>query len=608
MIAVLINRPVSKYEIHEIGLILKKNSSAKAYTTSNMMLPFPAEVIVQDSDIKKKLNHKAMADILSFGEIISNGMPITDRLTINGMSLWHYHKFRLYFLYSNLLNEMQLVKDYSHKYSQVIWFTAAPDPLLLAEISSNVSVRVAVKQKGSGTELLSKLNYLFYLAIRLLQGIFSLGKTRNIEHLIIDRSTRQPCLDLNDLSIKMENYNLAYIIAKAGKNFAIIDEIEIPKFSRNQPFRIEGWMLTNTRKHLLRIPGEYLLVRALFNPSVRYNSRAIEQKLKKTVSQLAKENPEGYAAWILKQLQRFHSASALYIFKNQAYNAFFKTRRIKSISTIDENSPNVKSIIDSARLYDIKTIGIQHGIIHDLHPAYVITPQDLERNILCDKFIAWGQNWKEYLSKRIGYPESMIFIAGQPRTDIIPVLNDRHEQLVEKLHLPNKKIVVFASQPLPDKMLRERAAFDVFSGVSRLDNVHLLIKLHPAEVGNPDYYTKIAQQTGCTDYSIMTDTDLYLIIAACDLLITISSTVGAETVYFGKPLIILDHLNEDLMGYVKQEVAFKATNQNELTQIINGVIDGELKIDEIAYTNFIEQNAYRIDGKASQRILDIIGN
>ena len=202
----------------------------------------------------------------------------------------------------------------------------------------------------------------------------------------------------------------------------------------------------------------------------------------------------------------------------------------------------------------------------------------------------------------------MIFIAGQPRTDIIPVLNDRHEQLVEKLHLPNKKIVVFASQPLPDKMLRERAAFDVFSGVSRLDNVHLLIKLHPAEVGNPDYYTKIAQQTGCTDYSIMTDTDLYLIIAACDLLITISSTVGAETVYFGKPLIILDHLNEDLMGYVKQEVAFKATNQNELTQIINGVIDGELKIDEIAYTNFIEQNAYRIDGKASQRILDIIGN
>ncbi len=608
MIAVLINRPVSKCELQEIELILKENPTAIVYTTSKMKLPFPVEVIIQDSEIKKKLNHQAMADILSFGEILYDGKAITDWLTFNNMSVWHYHKFRLYFLLSNLLNECQLVMDYSARYSKVIWFTAGPDPLLLTAIPANVSVRVVVGQKGSGSSLPSKINFLLYIVIRLFQGVFSIGKTGNIEHLIIDRSTRQPCLDLNDLSIKMENYNLAYIIAKAGQDFAIIDEIEIPKFNRNQPFRIAKWMLVNTRKHLLRIPGEYILIRAFFIRSVRTNSKKIELSLKKSISQLAEQYQDGHTAWILKQLQRFHSASALYIFKNQAYSAFFKSRKFKTISTIDENSPNVKSILDSARQYNIQTIGIQHGIIHDLHPAYVLTPKDIERKIQCDKFIVWGFNWKDYLSKKIGYPKSMIFIAGQSRTDIIPVLNERHKQLVENLQLPKKKIIVFASQPLPDKMLRERAAFDVLSGVSKLDDVHLVIKLHPAEVNDPDYYNNIALQVGCSNYSIVTDKDLYLIIAACDLLITISSTVGAETVYFGKPLIILDHLNEDLLGYIKQGVAFKATNQTDLTQIIREVIDGKIQVDKNAYAKFIEQNAYRIDGKTSERILKIIRN
>lgn len=608
MIAVLINRPISKDEIHEIDLVLKKDSSAKAFTTSNITLPFAAEVIVQDADLKKRANHDAMAGILGFGEIEANGISITERLTFNGMSLWHYHKFRIYFLLSNLLSEVGIMLDYSAKYQQVIWYTSGPDPSLLTSIPANVSIKLANKPNGKSKMLMSKFYYFLYVAIRFIQGVITSKKVNKVKHLFIDRSTRQPCLDLNDLSIKKENYNLAYIFAKADKEFAIIDEIEIPKFSNNQPFRIEKWMFFNTRKHLLRIPGEYILMRAFFISSVRRNSIEIKQRLMASVSDLMKLYPNGQTAWILKQLQKFHRASGLYIHKNQAYDAFFKNRDFRSISTIDENSPNVKSILDSARLNNILTIGIQHGIIHDLHPAYVITPQDIKRKILCDKFIVWGENWKQYMMRNIGYPESMIYIAGQPRTDIIPVLLREHQKLTTKLSLPDKNIVVFASQPLPDKMLRERAAFDVFTTMGKMDNVHLVIKLHPAEVNDPDYYNKIAAQVGCTNYSIMFDTDLYLVIASCNLLITISSTVGAETIYFGKPLVILDHLNEDLLGYVKQGIAFKATNQSELNGIIRGILSGDLKVDTEAYTRFIEQNAYRIDGKTSDRILDIIRN
>jgi len=608
MIAVLINRPISKEEIHEVEFVLKRDSSAIVYTTSNITLPFPAEVVVQDTDLKKRANHDAMAGILGFGEIEAEGISITERLTINGMSLWHYHKFRIYFLLSNLLSEVDIMRDYSARYDQVIWYTSGPDPSLLTLIPSNVSIKLARNPKGKSKMLLSKFYYFVYVSIRFIQGVVASKKTNKVKHLFIDRSARQSCLDLNDLSIKKENYNLAYLFAKADKDFAIIDEIEIPKFINGQPFRIERWMLSNTRKHLLRIPGEYILLSAFFHSSVRRNSKEIKQRLLASVSELVKLYPSGQTAWILKQLHRFHRASELYIYKKQAYDYFFKDRNFLSISTIDENSPNVKSILDSARLHNIQTVGIQHGIIHDLHPAYVITPQDIKRKILYDKFIVWGQNWKQYMMRKIGYPENMLFIAGQPRTDIIPVLLNEHQKLSAKLQLPDKDIIVFASQPLRDKMIRERAAFDVFTTVSGMDNVHLVIKLHPAEINESDYYNKIAAQIGCTNYSIVLDTDLYLVIASCTLLITISSTVGAETIYFGKPLIILDHLNEDLLGYVKQRVAFKATNQSELNEIIRGILLGDLKVDMEAYTRYIEQYAYRIDGKTSERILDIIRN
>lgn len=45
----------------------------------------------------------------------------------------------------------------------------------------------------------------------------------------------------------------------------------------------------------------------------------------------------------------------------------------------------------------IKTIGIQHGNIHDLHPAYMYTATDIRLGILCDTTIVWGDYWKDFL-------------------------------------------------------------------------------------------------------------------------------------------------------------------------------------------------------------------
>ena len=52
------------------------------------------------------------------------------------------------------------------------------------------------------------------------------------------------------------------------------------------------------------------------------------------------------------------------------------------------------------------------------------------------------------------------------------------------------------------------------------------------------------------------------------------------------------------MSYHKVGVAFMATNADELNEFINKILSGELPINNKAYKDFIENYAYKIDGKS----------
>jgi CDP-glycerol glycerophosphotransferase (TagB/SpsB family) len=154
--------------------------------------------------------------------------------------------------------------------------------------------------------------------------------------------------------------------------------------------------------------------------------------------------------------------------------------------------------------------------------------------------------------------------------------------------------------------LRYRAASDVFKAARKLPNTQLVVKLHPREFADSGYYSAIAAEVGCTNYTIDKTSDLYHLIASCDVLITCFSTVGTETVYFHKPLIILDHLKQDIAGYAAEGVAFQATDADSLASILSGIFRGTLRADRTKYDSFIRKYAYRIDGKVAERCIEAI--
>src|SRR5665648_875965 len=448
---IIINRILSDSEIKEITRLSK--DGAKIFAWSEGVVPDFAQRIDLTPEEKKEINYEMMAEVLRFGDLPVGDQTVAELFSIDNASVWHYHKFRIYF------------------------------------------------------------------AVR----------------------------------------NLMYFLKPLERNFS--------------SFKDHLWFVSPEEKSLQK----------LF-PEVEFRFLKSKQKL------------------TLEVFQSLDKSSGFFLFRYFAARNYFKDSGIKAVVAGDENSPLTKSILDAAKFCGIKVIGLQHGTMNDLHPAYLYTANDCKNRVMPDLTLTWGKYWEEFLINKGNYPKESVISVGQIRTDIIPVLLKAEK---EKQAKPIDTIV-FASQPQRDPELRCQAAFDVFKEARKLPKAQLIVRLHPRESADSEYYSDIAKVAGCKNYIIDSTSDLYQLIASCNVLITCFSTVGAETIYFYKPLIILDHLSQDIQGYAAEGVAFQATNAGSLTSILSAIFRGTLKVDRAEYDLFIQKYACQIDGKVTERCIEAI--
>jgi hypothetical protein len=91
--------------------------------------------------------------------------------------------------------------------------------------------------------------------------------------------------------------------------------------------------------------------------------------------------------------------------------------------------------------------------------------------------------------------------------------------------------------------------------------------------------------------------------AACEMLIVAFSTVGSEFIQFNKPMIVLDYLTEDIMGWIEAKVGVQAMNIEQLIDALNSalVIENGPSRDQ-----FVERLFYKNDGRGLLRIMDFL--
>lgn len=594
---IIINRPLDDSELEEIELLIEEG--AKVFALSGSNSPDFAQPIILTSEEKRQLNYQTMDEVLQFGDLPVGDQTLADLFRIDNASIWHYHKFRVYFAVRNLMYFLKPLKQQFNTFNDHIWFVT-PDVYILRRIFPEVDFRFPEVESKSEFNFKILFSYVFLIKIRFLKNLFQ--KKKKPEYLLYMTEKYSAVMDKNSLKTRSGHHILEYLISELDDRFALLTEVLMPKPKGKSDYSFSNKQYQTSLNHCPKIFLEGFLISGMFNKEVRQSTRTARITLRTAYPKVPKSDLSLIQRLTFEVFQSLDSSSGFFLFRYFAARKYFAGSGIKALIAGDENSPLTKSILDAAKFCGIKTIGLQHGTMHDLHPAYLFTPNDSRNQVMPDLTLTWGKYWEDFLIEKGNYPKDSVISVGQIRTDIIPVLMKAENR---KPANPTEQIL-FASQPQRDPELRYQAAFDVFKAAGKLPNTQLIVKLHPREFADSGYYSAIATEAGCKNYTIDKTSDLYQLIASCDVLITCFSTVGTETIYFYKPLIILDHLKQDILGYIAEGVAFQATDASSLATILSGIFRGALRVDRAKYDSFIQKYAYRIDGKVAERCIDAI--
>lgn len=553
----------------------------------------------------REANAGLLQQIHLFGDTRIGDKTIGQLFNPGNLPLWHYQRFRIFFELRTAFMARSAVRFYQTQGKKPVVYCNAGLAMALKTMEEPPEILPAPSQAKPGLNALKMAGYFMLFLSRVLLSLVRRPSLSSRKHVVVDRSVRQLCREPLSLKPKADNYTLSNLLDALDDEFLIIKETEPPKLRGNTMFRLSRHLWNVNGRGSKTIYGEYILARGLLSPALYRKRREMNGLIAAAAGKLREISSSAEQQMILNAFVRLMPTNRYFITRFLAYQLFFNRTGIKTIAAIDENSPSTRCILDAARSRGAKTIGIQHGNIGNAQPAYLYTLTDREQKIMADFTLVWGSGWKEFLIREGNYPEDSLIVTGQLRTDTIPQLL-KTPPVVPGITSLDVPVALFASQPIPDPVVRYQAAYDVFSAFSKLKGVELHVKLHPAEKNDADYYREIAEKAGCVSYRIVHDVDLYDYLAVSRLVITCYSTVGTEAIYFGKPLIILDHHRDDLLGYHASGVAWQATDAESLLKTVVGILSGELIPDKEAYGRFISQGAYRIDGGVTQRTLSAI--
>lgn len=277
----------------------------------------------------------------------------------------------------------------------------------------------------------------------------------------------------------------------------------------------------------------------------------------------------------------------------------------------NEYSPFQKSLIAAAKIKRIPTIAIQHGVVNATECGYIFDKAEKDKVILPDITCVYGRYHYDVLTEESIYERKDVIVTGQPRYDILFHAKDlfsKERFMAEHGINPCHRILLWTTQchAMSDQANIQSYQM-VFAAAERLRDATLIIKQHPNE--GQKYTRMIEEFAGKYDAHIVItpkDSNTYEQLFVCDLMIAKHSATAMEAVAMDKPVIILNLEGEpDIGGYVSEGVAVGVSRDDDLAAIIEGLLrdDSKLKKNRAAY---IERYLYRIDGKASERVADLI--
>lgn len=219
----------------------------------------------------------------------------------------------------------------------------------------------------------------------------------------------------------------------------------------------------------------------------------------------------------------------------------------------------------------------------------------LSRYSAFTKVAVYGEIMKEVLLDYNVRPENIV-ITGNPKFDIYSRVNA--DTRTNAILLLTDYFVEFG---LWNVKQRRDFVLDVLWVANKLSQ-SLKIKIHPVMESLWDY-VKIVKSKGVSVYQ---HEPLKSLIDECDIGVIVTSSAGLEVMVSGRPLVIYNPY-KNVTPYRLSHGVLIASTKEELLRVIEGIIkDGVNEVQKKFSRNFVQRQVYKLDGKASERIADLI--
>jgi glycosyltransferase involved in cell wall biosynthesis len=284
---------------------------------------------------------------------------------------------------------------------------------------------------------------------------------------------------------------------------------------------------------------------------------------------------------------------------------------IVSLNTMGETE---KTILNTNK-NKISTVLLEHGASDYLPEISRYDVTSGYRNFE-DKISVWSEYQKKYLMESRKIPENRIFVVGSPRHDTFfndEKLEKKHSQKTILIVLPAIAEMNFLSDTQTYIRL-EKLLMKIFVAVRNMDDVNLIIKLHPVQDSNNEYIKKLIQKLD-PKIPIYQIGSIKKIIESCDVMINIHvelmpSTVLLEGLILKKPIINITMLDKFLeFQYAKDDAVLSISDQSDLIKPINDLLHNKELSEKLIHNGQNHVRKFLANpGNASKSLADALNS
>jgi hypothetical protein len=264
----------------------------------------------------------------------------------------------------------------------------------------------------------------------------------------------------------------------------------------------------------------------------------------------------------------------------------------------------------AASRHRIPTFAVQHGIIYPTHPGYRHERQP--GLVLPTETFVYGPFERRTLLDVGGYEPDEVTVSGSPRLDLDRATRSAEEPDHESAAADRRLVRGELGVADDSRLLVVSTLFDEFLRWSHLTHmierllggplprVHVVFKLHPGETNEGPYRTLLTGIAAAGGYqpppiSVVRDIDLYRLLRAADAHLGMHSTVLTDAVVVGTPnLIATVDANSDILGYIPARVARPVGDVTELL----AALDDPWPPDPVARQAFLDDHFRSGDASA----------